>query len=102
MDVKALQLVSDDNYVINEAMNLVGLKSQDYIFDGFSLDSLLEVYREGLRRCERKLRTEQGVETDWLSVNLSQLRQTILCLGTFKLLLQHFMKGVASRGRFHG
>ena len=93
MDVKALQLVSDGNYVINEAMNLVGLSSQDYTLGGLSLDALLEVYREGLRRCEQKLCAEQGVETDWLSVNASQLRQTILSFGTFQLLLKHFMKG---------
>lgn len=95
MDVKALRLVSDDKYVINEALNLIGLNSRDYktTVGGVHLDTLLEIYREGLDRCERKLSKEQGVDKDLLSENATQLRNTILSFGTFKLLLNHFRKG---------
>jgi len=92
MDVKALRLISDDKYVINEAVDLVGLNSQDQTLGGVRLDTLLDVYREGLHRCEQKLPTEQGDEKHWLSAKASQLRHTILSLGTFKLLIKHFMK----------
>ncbi len=91
MDAKALRLVSDDKYVIKEAVNLIGLKSQEC--NELHLDTLLEVYREGLHRCEQMLSTEQNVDTDWLLVNASRLRHVILSFGTFKLLLQYFMKG---------
>ncbi len=92
MDIKALKLISDNEYVIGEALKQIGVNSHDRL-SGVSLDTLLELYREGLDRCRRKVSAEDGADTSWLSTNASQLRYSILSLGTFKLLHDHFMKG---------
>jgi hypothetical protein len=88
MDFRALKLVLDDQYVIDEAMKLMCLNLHDNnaTLDSFSLDSLLEVYREGLYRCERRFSAGAGVDNDWAT----QFRNSILCLGTFQLLFNHF------------
>ena len=92
MDIRALKLVSDNEYVIGEALKQIGENSHDRL-SGVSLDTLLELYREGLDRCRRKLSAEDGADTTWPSTNASQLKYSILSLGTFKLLHDHFMKG---------
>ena len=92
-DVEALRLISDDKYVINEAVNLIEGESGDDTWGNVQVDTLREVFREGLRRCGKGSHVEVNIDDDLLPTNTWKLRNAILSVGTFKLLLKHFMKG---------
>ncbi|KAL3768878.1 hypothetical protein ACHAW5_003350 [Stephanodiscus triporus] len=103
-DVHALTLISDDAYVIGQALELLQCRDccgrisgdrgvrDDIIVknEGLSLADLSKTFREALTRCDAL----GGEES---SSNARQLRDAVRRIGTFKLLLNHYVdKATAS------
>jgi len=90
-DVKALTLISDDAYVIGQALRLLcrdcvrGVRDNDIdMNEGLILSDLLEIFREALARCN-------ALGGDESASNSRQLRDAVRRIGTFKLLLNHYV-----------
>jgi len=80
-DVKALKVIFDDAYVIDQAVKL--LQSCDVNKD-LTLDDLSEAFREALTRCDALLGNESTAR---------QFKDTITRIGTYKLLLNYYGGG---------
>ena len=91
-DVKALKLISDDAYVISQALGLLqcrdcvrGVRDDNIgMNEGLILSDLLEIFREALARCDA-LGDEESASSS------RQLRDAVRRIGTFKLLLNHYV-----------
>ncbi|KAL3787579.1 hypothetical protein HJC23_000067 [Cyclotella cryptica] len=95
-NVEALKLIHDDEYVVRQVLCLDQTVTRDEgQIDVPSIDNLVEIYVESLRRVE-KLVADSGlhvVDHEWLSSSAARLRNCVRRIGTFQLLLQRFADG---------
>ncbi|KAL7442172.1 hypothetical protein ACHAXH_007297 [Discostella pseudostelligera] len=84
-DPQALKLISDDTYVIRQALELT---TNNIWHNNLSLGDLLEIFREALARCESG--------EDRKQVIACQLGNVVRRLGTFSLVLNHVTAAAAA------
>lgn len=84
-DPQALKLISDDSYVIRQAL---GLTTKNIWHNNLSLGDLLEIFREALARCESGEDDKQVIAC--------QLGNVVRRLGTFSLVLNHATAAAAA------
>lgn len=91
-NIKALKLVSDDEYVVREALCLeqrltIGSTEEP---DVMHMQDLIDIYYEALKRLGELKSGDRSVSPEWLSNSALTLRKSLRLAGTFELLLQNF------------
>ncbi|KAL7488390.1 hypothetical protein ACHAW6_013974 [Cyclotella cf. meneghiniana] len=95
-NIESLKLIHDDVYVVHAAMCLDQTMTRDESsIDALSIDNLVDIYRESLRRVDKLVGNSGShvVDQEWLSSSAAQLRECVRRIGTFQLLLEQFADG---------
>ena len=87
-DARALVLVSNDKYMIDQAMQLI-CNPDNSTTRNLDLNSLRDIFREAASRCDRLSNDESVPDEDWFSSSACKLGETITKLGTYQLLMNH-------------
>ena len=91
--IEALTLIADHEYVIREAMCLDQRLSNvdNDTADIVQMKHLIHVYSDALRRLSELQSDGNAQRQEWLSSTAFQLRKSLRLVGTFELLIQHFV-----------
>ena len=91
-NIEALKLVSDDEYVVREALCLeqrLSMESEEEL-NFIHMQDLIDIYYEALQRLDELKSGDRSVSPEWLSNSALKLRKSLRLAGTFELLLQNF------------
>ena len=87
-DASALVMVSNDKYMIDQAMQLI-YNPTNSTMRNLDLTSLRDIFREAASRCDRLSRGKSVPDEHCFSSSACKLGETITKLGTFQLLTEH-------------
>lgn len=87
-DAQALVLVSNDKYMIDQAIQLIH-NPENSTARNLDLNSLRDIFREAASRCDRLSKGKSVPDEDYFSSSARKLGETITKLGTFQLLMKH-------------